>query len=382
VDVTLTAQCFEVPKVLQSIIAGDHPNRPVYIIADSQLPQRFATPHAGYTMPGLDVLLRPWIPDWSGRGFALVIGERKICAVALDHQFRAGLPARQTENCLFLGTALHEATHWLVDRTYTFADVPDYWSADARALREALADHWAGEEQSRQVNAERSPSAKAQQVPPSKAPAAIATMFDKHEGPWIRAAVHVFERAKRFRWPIDLESIVETCLYGLSPSAAYQAALGDEPVRFLNRSFADIRATAPPPAFVQLWKRDVYSWFEALKDSGPEATAKFARLSRCFSSSAPTPPALRMPSAANSPSLAGALARPEKTPPGGWLNRSATARRGGNTLTAEDRGRILRMSAWELPPVLFQTQEEYREHCPGKSETVAKDGDRRSRCRV
>jgi hypothetical protein len=57
--------------------------------------------------------------------------------------------------------------------------------------------------------------------------------------------------------------------YGFSPSWHYAKALGNEPQDMADATFAEIRATTPPQAFVDLWRQDVAAWLERIPAPTP-----------------------------------------------------------------------------------------------------------------
>ena len=50
--------------------------------------------------------------------------------------------------------------------------------------------------------------------------------------------------------------------YGISPIHRYEAALGDEPERLADATFAEIRETPAPKPFRDLWNADVSRWID------------------------------------------------------------------------------------------------------------------------
>lgn len=211
---------------------------PVYIIAKSRLPREFAAlEQFGWTSPILDTVLQPHIRQWQGRGPAMVVCDDRIRAT-VDAAEAADV-ARFLFVRQFITTAIHEAAH-VLERAFPYGPVMPETDVPQMSVRmiEAL-------------------SGPAYSGPKSPVP------YNMHEWPFIRVCSHLAYRAQQMEvgW-LDSPALAAGETYSLSPFSAYVAALGDEPERMRDASFADIRATAPPPEFQELWQRDVATFAE------------------------------------------------------------------------------------------------------------------------
>jgi hypothetical protein len=99
-----------------------------------------------------------------------------------------------------------------------------------------------------------------------------AVPWRDHDAHWIRLVVHLLYRteiALGFSlW--HLNDHITSFGYGPSDLAEYRTALADEPRRLAGETFAQIRATCPPQAFIDLWRNDVARWFDTLDSPTPE----------------------------------------------------------------------------------------------------------------
>ncbi len=77
-----------------------------------------------------------------------------------------------------------------------------------------------------------------------------------HEKSWIRCSIHLAYRGRRRLLPVPAIGVVDTVRYGLSSVEKYESALGNEPSTMMNLPFKTILSTAPPAAFIELWKKD------------------------------------------------------------------------------------------------------------------------------
>jgi hypothetical protein len=82
-----------------------------------------------------------------------------------------------------------------------------------------------------------------------------------HGAEWIRCTLHMSHRATSISsfslLQLELSALtLSTEFYGLSPTGKYFDAIGDEPARMIDASFAEILATEPPAAFTELFTSD------------------------------------------------------------------------------------------------------------------------------
>jgi hypothetical protein len=204
---------------------------PVYVAVWSRLPEdrRGSRSSGGYTYCGLAGGLRDLIgEEWAGHGFAMVVNDAN-CDTMHEEDRRD----------YFLSTAVHELAHWLED--------PAKWKAEAaygatitpgRAVEVAKAiTTW------HQIAGER--------------PRLEFHDADRHGPRFIRAAAHLYHRAGGHRsqlFPRDVYGGYQRPRWSGAP--AYEAALGAELTRMAGRSFAEIHAEPPAPAFLALCMHD------------------------------------------------------------------------------------------------------------------------------
>ncbi len=79
----------------------------------------------------------------------------------------------------------------------------------------------------------------------------------QHDGDFIRRTLHLWHRSRLLGYDIHA---AELCIaghrYGLSNVGEYVTALGNEPARMFDASFAEIMATPAPPEFTLLFELD------------------------------------------------------------------------------------------------------------------------------
>jgi hypothetical protein len=79
----------------------------------------------------------------------------------------------------------------------------------------------------------------------------------QHDWRFVRRVLHLHFRAQAAGAYIPLPMLgICGWEYGIAPARRYCSALNDEPERLLQATFAEIEATAPPSAFIQLWDSD------------------------------------------------------------------------------------------------------------------------------
>lgn len=81
-----------------------------------------------------------------------------------------------------------------------------------------------------------------------------------HEWQFIRRCLHLIHRAGLVGAEIPLPAVFDAGRYGLSGLWRYRNALGDEPQRMTEATFAEIEATPSPEEFTQLFAADVAAW--------------------------------------------------------------------------------------------------------------------------
>jgi hypothetical protein len=213
-------------------IAPDLTDVPVYIVN-----ARLRGFH-GCTSTTTDVTYMDRIAEWRGRGVAMAIDFREIQKYTqatrlyqprfLDHW-----------RLLAADVFMHELAH-ILERPQPcklgpVAEPPRV----IRAKQVNLLEHVA-----------------AMSIEPTNSPAFIA----QHPLAFLRMALHIVHRAKPFIPYATIGGVFCGSGYGLSSGYAYREALGGEPERMTDATFAEIRGTKPPAAFVDLWRRDVAAW--------------------------------------------------------------------------------------------------------------------------
>jgi len=78
-----------------------------------------------------------------------------------------------------------------------------------------------------------------------------------HGDRFLRVLLHVVDRAYRAGFSFPLCEIAAGARYGLSAISAYSRALGDEPERLRNLTFAEIETVPAPEEFRALWTADM-----------------------------------------------------------------------------------------------------------------------------
>lgn len=90
-----------------------------------------------------------------------------------------------------------------------------------------------------------------------------------HGHEFIRRALHLWWRADQAGCKIPLSILGCGRAYGLSHAREYLRALGNEPARMHDATFAEIEATPPPAEFVELFESDTTAWLDR---HGPDRT--------------------------------------------------------------------------------------------------------------
>jgi hypothetical protein len=90
-----------------------------------------------------------------------------------------------------------------------------------------------------------------------------------HGSEFTRIALHLWWRASMLGTVTWFDGLCAGPAYQLSPPLFYWRALGSEPIKMLNATFADIVNTPPPDDFTRLFRADIRRWInchpEALK---------------------------------------------------------------------------------------------------------------------
>ncbi len=236
-------------EALCRAVAPDLAGGPLYVALVRDLPSELRWPERleGLTTRYLDLTLRPTLERfgrWRGRGPAMILSPQAIAADLAE----LGRPARR--RCfmpVFLGDALHELAHILDAGLMGGPEPPAGLVAFAALVLKAELDG---------VTA------------PTDGPGSTVP-WRRHEAPFIRLAVHLAHRARACGVWLQSTDVFDAAEYGLSPTYRYSLALGDEPARLAGSPLADVQATPPPAAFVELWQADVQRW-KAEQAASPE----------------------------------------------------------------------------------------------------------------
>lgn len=211
-------------------LAPDLEGIPVYVAVWSRLPEdrrggrRFS---AGYTYGGLAGGLRDLIGrEWAGHGFGMVVNDANCDGTHPEDR-----------RDYFSSIVVHELAHWLED--------PTNWLSEIQ--------YGATVETERQITAAKAIAA--MQTDRTTLPRYFDA--DKHGPRFIRTAVHLYHRAGSHRsqlFPRHVLAGYQRPRWSGAP--AFEATLRDELTRMAGRSFAEIHATEPPPAFLALCEHD------------------------------------------------------------------------------------------------------------------------------
>lgn len=226
-------------EALAPQIAPDLAGVPVYVI-NAQPPGCH-----GCTSSTTDAAYRDRIRHWRGRGVGMVVNFRGI--QKYTRETRPFQPRFLDHwRLLAADVFMHELSHILErPRLYDEAVEPP---RVIRTKQANLLEHIA-----------------AMSAEPTSSPAVIV----QHPLAFLRNALHVVHRAKQFIPYATIGGVFCGADYGLSSGYSYRDALGSEPQNMEAASFAEIRETKPPAAFVELWRRDVTAWLERI----PEPTS-------------------------------------------------------------------------------------------------------------
>jgi hypothetical protein len=212
-------------ETLCRLIAPDLQGHPLYIVPIGTLPAEEFGQSAGclaFTTPYLDLYVKDHVA-WRGRGPAMVLSERQIADRVRHNQ--------QAFRDEVLATIVHEAAHWL-ERKQLYLEA-EHKTPERIKTEANITFSGADEVESRPVPARY-----------------------WHDDTFIRVCAHLSYRATRLGLEVPLASLACGRAYGQYPAGAYLRALGDEPAQMINESFAEIRATAAPEPFTELWRRD------------------------------------------------------------------------------------------------------------------------------
>jgi hypothetical protein len=197
----------------------------------------------GQTSGTIDLAHRDRIRPWRGRGPAVVIDCRQI-RQSTREPIPFAMPPADRWRFDVLDTFCHELTH-VLERDEPFEPTtatPREVRAEIKQIDERIA---------------------AMAHPVDHCPAVLI----QHPLQFHRLACHVAHRMRRVV-PL-VANPAGGRGYGFSSSFRYAEALGNEPQMMEQASFAEIRGTKPPAAFVDLWRQDVAAWLERIPAPTP-----------------------------------------------------------------------------------------------------------------
>ncbi len=226
-------------QFLRALAPIDFDGVPIYVLQSSDgLQSDFLSAGLrGFTGPFVDIAFQERLSEcgkWRGRGPAIVLDDVSLLNDVNQSRADPSIAAKQFRQ-LVHGVLLHELAH-VLDKPI---DLTEPTSLEAELATVAVTK-WC-------------------KAPPK--PKTAVAPFVGHTGTWIRNAVHLAYRAQQMGVTVPLTTIVNSVFYELSWPWEYRAALGDEPARMANASFAEIRETKPPNNFIDLWRSDARKWF-------------------------------------------------------------------------------------------------------------------------
>lgn len=201
----------------------DLADSPLYIVWQGNLPADHGQAKSchGCTAPSLDLWVKSHIENYAGRGPCMLIND-----IAMGED----LPSMEAFESRATDTVVHELAH-ILDREQLYADRAGV--SEDRITFERLVVFKDLDE-----------------APPETPP---DNLWLGHGAPFIRLACHLAYRAQQLGFEIVPADLCAGYRYGLYPAIEYARALGDEPERMIDSSFAEIRATEQPHRFGKLW---------------------------------------------------------------------------------------------------------------------------------
>lgn len=242
---------------LRQLAPIDVDGMPLYALYADDVPNGFLPVGAsGVTGRPLDLALQSHLEtsgQWKGRGPALIVDAGAAQEMALAKADAVGgLDVEDfcsLREALIASIALHEFAHTLSRSIDTATDKP----------HEAIEALWTG----------------AASRPFEETFTATLPPWFQHGADYIRALCHLAYRAEVDGHMIVADAAFASDIYELSSLDDYREALGDEPKQLFGCSFAAIRATRPPEAFVELWQSDLQAW-ERANETDDESADIFA----------------------------------------------------------------------------------------------------------
>jgi hypothetical protein len=213
------------------------------VVLSSRIGRPLADPwrYGGFWSPATDLLYREYLPHLPGRAPAIMVNDVYTTREAKANSFGGEWNIRRE----MLAIAVHEVAHAL---NYG----PPYYGCFMEGAPDEVFENVR--------TLVRNNLATANVLEFDEPP------FVGHEWPWIRLALHLCYRAGLADEAFAPSAIIPNRRYVPTLEREYNAALGDEPERMKDWTFQAIREHPPPPAFAELWKRDMDCWNETLKE--------------------------------------------------------------------------------------------------------------------
>jgi len=216
---------------MAATIAPELSTQPLYII---EQPTDFPVPWAqGYISRPTPLAIRDRLKaagEWKGQGPCIVVVPEEITKETYDAHF--------SSRRIFNRVIVHELAHAVP----VVSPLEDPEPTEADCIRQlASFREWAST--------------------PEPEPGEMPWDGD-HGDRFIRRALHLYERTCLAGFDVVGAGLCAGWQYGLSDPRKYFEALGDEPERMREATFAEIEATDPPAAFAELFAADVAAWMK------------------------------------------------------------------------------------------------------------------------
>ena len=247
---------------LEKIAKAILPERPLYILRASKIPQEFR-PVGTLALAGrhLDLTLQDYIPKWRGRRNLILLNDLEIGDYT-HAMYHAG-PRRIYKRRETLMVLAHELSH-VAARPILESEKDDNLDpAFSKAVTASLVDF-----------CKDTPSA-----------AAAPCSWAGHGGDFIRTLFHTAHRVRQVadEW-LPRTGWFDPKQYSLpSREDEYRAALGDEPERLADVPLTELSSIEPPASFAKLWRDGVQAWFNAIPNPSDSQASVWARGLTIFS---------------------------------------------------------------------------------------------------
>jgi len=181
---------------------------------------------------------------WCGRGIALLVNTGEIRKILFEQVDDDPDLLEKLVHQRTLAVVLHELIHAIIEHR----DTPYGHEADARKAQQAVrrfCELSNDDIDDLQTN-----------YPP----------WYPHDSQWIRIMMHVAYRAERLGHRVPISLLMDSIRFAISSPWLYRNAIGNEPKRLRDLSFAQILDIQPPDAFAKTWRNDVERWVDAEPD--------------------------------------------------------------------------------------------------------------------